>query len=265
MTGVYQRTIGVGVNIGLWDGSVLAKDGSLLYRCIVKRALSYGLSGATVLRAIEGGNHKRVFRSIESEVASNELPVWLQFISSTGEGYSWAASLANLVSDKGVVVLSEHLDFTSGNSPQITHSNRAGEGESLASEVPAQESSPQVTSHRTARDDASYPGLQVSIYTLEKNKVNGKPVYQAVAEYLRRHDTAWVATMRGVYGYGEDRLVRFNGWFHREDTPVMMIVVDEESKLAPLVSGLIALVGSQAVVVTASVRWIHPLRVSASH
>lgn len=225
----------LGISIGIWNGSQTGRGGRLLYRALLEDAMNQGLQGGTAWRVIEGGNQRGIFRSIESEVASNGLPVWLQFIDNADRGLRWLPSATRIVGDGGMIVLDKH------NHRQLHFESTAEGG-----------------SQTVLTDAVATQGIQVTIYTLETNKVHGKLVYQAVAEYLRHRDVLWVATMRGLGGFGEGREIRESGWFRKQDTPIMMVVVDKAEKISPLLGGLVELVGNQGTVVRTEVSWVHP-------
>lgn len=246
----------ISVSVGIWNGSRFAPDGTLLYRKLLSTAVEYGLHGGTVWRVIEGGNRHGVFRSIESEVASNELPVWIQFIDQTPRVNRWLPLIQSLLVGKGVIVINRQLALgkvvsmtSDSNKTPVGEKNGQEDGISMSAVNSANES---VVQHVTT------PGLQITIYTLEKSKVNGKPLYQAVAEYLRQRNILWVATMRGLYGFGESRTVRQPGWLNKLDTPVMLVAADREEKLRPHLAGLVDLVGNEGFVVTSPVSWMEP-------
>ena len=247
------------VSVGIWNGSRSTSDGTLLYRKLLSEAMIHGIRGGTVWRVIEGGNRGGVFRSIESEVASNELPLWIEFIDQAPTVQSWLPTAQRLLAGCGVIVLNpevqQGLSFTGGETPT---SGLNSEGGDLAVNQQEHTESGRTNVGENQAGLSTVKGLQITIYTLERAKVNGKPLYQAAAEYLRHRDILWVATMRGLYGYGESRAIRQAGWFNKVDTPVMMVAADKEEKLAPHVAGLVELVGSSGFVVTSPVKWMEP-------
>lgn len=243
----------LGISIGIWNGSQTGRGGSLLYRTLLEDALKDGLQGGTAWRVIEGGNHRGVFRSIESEVVSNELPVWLQFIDRSDPILRWIRSAKEILADGGIIVLDNQLH------------GQIEAGVKRIERIEPRERVERVEqrlagggSQAVSTDPWTAQGMQVTIYTLEKNKVHGKLIYQAVAEYLRHRDVLWVATMRGLGGFGDGREIRQSGWFRKEDTPIMMVVVDKTEKLSPHLAGLVELVGDQGIVVSSEVTWVHP-------
>ena len=70
------------------------------------------------------------------------------------------------------------------------------------------------------------------IFIGEDDKWHEKRLYDALVESLRAHDIAGVTVYRGISGYGAHRR------FHKEkrmslssDRPIMLSVVDEETKI----------------------------------
>jgi len=70
------------------------------------------------------------------------------------------------------------------------------------------------------------------IYIGEADQWKDKPLYKALVEAIRANDIAGVTVYRGICGYGAHRR------FHKEkrlslssDLPIMLSVVDEESKI----------------------------------
>jgi PII-like signaling protein len=70
------------------------------------------------------------------------------------------------------------------------------------------------------------------IFIGESDRWRGKPLHDALVESLRAHDIAGVTVYRGISGYGAHRR------FHTErrmslssDQPIMLSVIDDESKI----------------------------------
>jgi Uncharacterized conserved protein len=74
--------------------------------------------------------------------------------------------------------------------------------------------------------------LLVRIYIGESDKWEGKPLYQAIVERLRKEHIAGATVLRGIDGFGAHahlhttRLLRLS-----EDLPVLIEVVDAEERL----------------------------------
>lgn len=232
----------VAVKIGIWDGSATSPRGQLLYRRLLAEALALGMSGGTVSSQVEGSHRRATFRTVESEVSSNELPVWLEFVVDGAAVSPFLRKASALLQDRGIVVCEEVQTW--GRQPSL----RASSSESKGGQRTMSEAM------RTVQN-----GLQVQIYTLEGNKIEGKPVYQAVAEFLRARDICWISTARGLCGFGDSRQIRKAGWFVKKDeVPIVMTVLDVTERLEPHLPELAELVGDAALISATPVAWIHP-------
>jgi uncharacterized protein len=87
-------------------------------------------------------------------------------------------------------------------------------------------------------------GLLVRIYIGESDHWHGRPLYQAIVELLRERKIAGATVMRGIEGFGAKshlhttRILRLS-----EDLPVLIEIVDEESRLRAILPELDAMVG----------------------
>ncbi|MFV2062039.1 MAG: DUF190 domain-containing protein [Chloroflexota bacterium] len=74
--------------------------------------------------------------------------------------------------------------------------------------------------------------LLVRIYVGESDKFQGRPLYQAIVEFLRERGLAGTTVLRGIEGFGRNarlhttRILRLS-----EDLPILIEVVDEEEKI----------------------------------
>ena len=85
--------------------------------------------------------------------------------------------------------------------------------------------------------------LLLRIYIGESDKWHGRPLYQAVVELLRERGVAGATVLRGIEGYGAKahlhttRILRLS-----EDLPVLIEVVDDETRLRAILPELDAMV-----------------------
>lgn len=81
--------------------------------------------------------------------------------------------------------------------------------------------------------------VRLTIYLGESDVFEGKPAYKAVVHFLRERGV-WGATVtRGVYGFGKrSRLHAATPLRLSEDMPVVVVAVDSEKKVQPLVPEL---------------------------
>jgi PII-like signaling protein len=88
------------------------------------------------------------------------------------------------------------------------------------------------------------PALLVRIYIGEADHHEGKPLYQAIVEFLRARGMAGATVLRGIEGYGANarlhttRLLRLS-----EDLPLLIEVVDQEDRMRAILPELDEMVG----------------------
>jgi uncharacterized protein len=86
-------------------------------------------------------------------------------------------------------------------------------------------------------------GLLVRIYIGESDHWHGRPLYQAIVEFLREKHIAGATVLRGIEGFGArsrlhtTRILRLS-----EDLPILIEIVDEESRLRAILPELDAMV-----------------------
>ena len=96
--------------------------------------------------------------------------------------------------------------------------------------------------------DLTGTGLLVRIYIGEQDQWKGKPLYQALVEFLREQGVAGATVLRGIEGFGAHarlhttRLLRLS-----EDLPILVEVVDREERLRALLPTLDEMVGGGLV------------------
>jgi PII-like signaling protein len=85
--------------------------------------------------------------------------------------------------------------------------------------------------------------LLVRIYIGESDHFHGRPLYQAIVEFLRERHFAGATVLRGIEGFGAKshlhttRILRLS-----EDLPVVIEIVDEETRLRSILPELDAMV-----------------------
>lgn len=237
------------LRVGLWNGSSTCERGRTLYQVLLTEALKAGLRGGTTSGSVEGSRSTRAFRTVESEVSSNELPVFLEFVDELEKLEQWIPACKERIKDDGVIVLEGGHVWGGRGFGEIK-----GEGGPTVKE-------PQhyLRAQHAPLDEKAYNGLQVQIFTLERNTIQGKPVYQAAAEFLRKKGILWISTTRGVAGFGDQRRIHQAHWlFRRNDVPIVTTVLDRAEKLERWLPSLVEFVGDTAFVVSKSVVWHHP-------
>jgi hypothetical protein len=90
--------------------------------------------------------------------------------------------------------------------------------------------------------------ILLRIYIGESDKLEGKPLYQYIVEYLRQQHFAGVTVLRGLAGYGLSSKIHSSDLLTlSSDLPIVIEVIDTHEKIVELkqayeawdVSGLI--------------------------
>ncbi len=198
-------TQGPAKKVTVYVGDGVHHHGEPLYLAVLNYLFYRGVSGATVTKGIAGfgaDHHMHTTRILE---LSESLPVKIEFVETTEALDTLLPKLLQMV-DEGLVEI------------QDTTILKAAAGRAPAPDLPP------VTLQGKAK--------LMHIYIGEDDRWRGKPLYDALVESLRANDIAGVTVYRGISGYGAHRR------FHKEkrlslssDLPVMLSVVDEESKI----------------------------------
>jgi PII-like signaling protein len=232
------------LKIGLWNGADTDWRGTLLYKALLQDAIRAGVRGGTAWGAVEGSKSSRTFRTVESEVTSNELPVLMEFVDTLDVLEPFIHGCQKRLGEKGVMVVELGQAWW--------HARRGGDNNVNPQERPS-------SGQTEPLSGAQYDGLQVQIFTLEQNQIDGRPVYQAVAEFLRNRGILWISTARGIAGFGEQRKMRQRRWWmQRSDVPVVMTILDKVDRLEACLPELAEYLGDQGFVVSKPVVWHWP-------
>jgi len=92
------------------------------------------------------------------------------------------------------------------------------------------------------------PALLARIYVGEADRHHGRPLHQAIVEYLRDRGIAGATVFRGVEGYGASsrlhtsRILRLS-----EDLPLLIEIVDQEDRLRAILPELDEMIGDGLV------------------
>lgn len=249
------RLDGAALKIGLWNGAAM-REGALLYRRLMESARAEGIRGGTAILQVEGSGGGRVFRSIENEAASNALPIWLEWMDERARIAAWLPRALSELRGEGVCAMAEVTLWSTGlqvagtSQPVVRVGRRAGQRADVR---------PATYTTEDRRTVSGVPGLEIRVYTHEGVFLNGKPIYQAVAEWLRRRGVLWFATTRAAAGYGGDGMFRRAGVLpFRQDAPVVMTILDLHDHAIAWLPEFQALLGSAALVVSAEVTLYRP-------
>ncbi len=96
-------------------------------------------------------------------------------------------------------------------------------------------------------------GKLVRIFVGESDKVNHRPLYEAIVQSARQKGLAGATVLRGVEGYGADSRVIHTAKILRlsEDLPIVIEIVDTEEKIRaflPEVDSMIELAHSGGMI-----------------
>jgi len=198
-------TQGRAKKVTVYVGEDVRHHGEALYLAVLNYLFYHGVSGATVTKGVAGfgpDHHLHTARILE---ASENLPIKIEFVETAAKTEEMLPKLLQIVWE-GLI---EIQDTT------ILKASSAA--------VP-----PPPLPHVALRGKAT----MMRIYIGEDDTWRGKKLYDAIVESLRANDIAGVTVYRGICGYGAHRR------FHREkrmslsrDLPVMLSVVDEDSKI----------------------------------
>lgn len=99
----------------------------------------------------------------------------------------------------------------------------------------------------------------VRIHFGENDRWNGRPLYEAIVEEARRLDLAGATVYRGIEGYGASTRIHRKHLLTSSDLPIMVSIVDEESKIQRFLPSVEAMVkeGLVAVSDVEVIRYVH--------
>jgi PII-like signaling protein len=97
----------------------------------------------------------------------------------------------------------------------------------------------------------SGPAKRLTIYVDEIDKVRGKPVYEAILDFLYKNGISGASVFRGVAGYGGDGVVHRAKILELSDNlPLKIEVLESAAKLEPLMPELLQMVGKGLIEVS---------------
>jgi PII-like signaling protein len=191
--------------VTVYVGEDVHHRGEPLYLAVLNYLFYHGVSGATVTKGVAGfgaDHHMHTARILE---LSENLPVKIEFVEAPETLDALLPKLLQLVGE-GLVEIQDTTILKAATA----------------------HATPPVLPHVALRGKAKL----IRIFVGEDDKWHGKNLYDAIVESLRANDIAGVTVYRGICGYGAHRR------FHKEkrlslssDLPIMLSVVDEESKI----------------------------------
>lgn len=215
-------------------GEDVHHHGEALYMAILNFLFYRGVAGATVTKGIAGfgADHKlhtdRILRLAEN------LPIRIEFVESAVKVDALLPKLYELAGTGIIDVQDTTVVKPTAAQPAVT---------------------PEPT-HVTLQGRAKL----MRIYIGENDTWHGKPLHEAITESLRANDLAGATVYRGIHGYGA------HGRFRREkppagahDLPIMLSVIDEESKIRGYLPLLDEMIGEGLVVLSdvEVIRYVH--------
>ena len=99
--------------------------------------------------------------------------------------------------------------------------------------------------------------LQVQIF-FEKDELKGaQPLYEYIVQFLMKKKIKGATVFEGKFGYGDDkRLNRPDALFSFDQTPMMIVFIDEEEKVKVALTALRKELKTTFIVTTKVEAWI---------
>ncbi|MDD3994383.1 MAG: DUF190 domain-containing protein [Dehalococcoidales bacterium] len=86
--------------------------------------------------------------------------------------------------------------------------------------------------------------LMVRIFIGESDKVDGKPLYQALVEKLRQEQISGATVLRGILGYGARSIIHTANILQlSHDLPVIIEVVDTQENIERVLPHIESIIG----------------------
>ncbi len=105
-----------------------------------------------------------------------------------------------------------------------------------------------------------FAGRMLRIHFGEDDKLQGKPLYEAILAKCQELDIAEAIVFRGIEGYGSGSRIRRSGhWSFSKDAPIQLSIVDTEEQIARLIPFLDAVV-EEGVVASSTVKAVRYTR-----
>ena len=217
-------TQGPARKVTVYVGEDVHHHGEPLYLAVVNYLFYHGVSGATVTKGVAGFGPDRHLHTARILEVSENLPMKIEFVETQDALDTLLPKLLQMVGE-GLIEVQDTtiLKTATANAPTPVL--------------------PHVALHGRAK--------LMRIFIGEDDKWRGKPLHDAIVESLRANDIAGATVYRGICGYGAHRR------FHKgkrlslsSDLPVMLSVVDEETKIRAYLPVLDQMVREGLVVVS---------------
>ncbi len=194
--------VGPAQRVTVFVGESQQYHGRSAYMAVFDFLFHHRIAGATLTRGIAGFGAQHRIHTADMLAASENLPIKIEFVEQPEKVRELLPKIRDMIGDGMITVQPVEVYF-------------AGPAAKPAEAPPA--------AHLALRG----PGKLMRIYISDKDKLQGRPLYEAVVESLRAHDIAGVTVYRGIAGYGTgERLDKGQG-----GVPVMLSVVDTEERI----------------------------------
>jgi len=200
---------GAAKKVSIYVGEDQQYHGHSAYAAILDFLFYRGVSGATIMRGIAGfGADHHIHTTRLVELAEN-LPVKIEFVETAERAQELLPKLQELAGT-GLIEIQDTTVVK-----------------------------PAETSKRQPQTETPHPlktegkAKLMRIFFGENDKWHDKPLHDALVEALRANDIAGVTVYRGILGYGANRRIHKDKTLAlSHDRPIMMAVIDTETKLA---------------------------------
>ncbi|HEX8815651.1 MAG TPA: DUF190 domain-containing protein [Terriglobales bacterium] len=199
---------GAAKKVSIYVGEDQQYHGHSVYAAILDFLFYRGVSGATIIRGIAGfGADHHIHTTRLVELAKN-LPVKIEFIETPERVEELLPKLQELAGT-GLIEIQDTI---------VVKPAETSKGKSQSEPHPLK---------------TEGKAKLMRIYFGENDKWQGKPLQEALVEALRANEIAGVTVYRGILGYGANRRIHKDKTLAlSHDRPIMLAVIDSETKLA---------------------------------
>ncbi len=205
--------------------------GRSLYNALLELFQHRGLAGATVSRGIAGFTGHGAIHTINLVDLAGDLPVRIEIVDSAEAIERVLPDVYDMV-EKGLVEVQDTtvIKFATGQKPAAAPS---GKGDLMRLIGKAK---------------------MLSVYIGQDDKWEGQPLYEAIVKRAAQLDIAGATVYRGVLGYGaHKRIHRHKTLALSSDDPIMIAMVDEETKINTMLAALETMVSGGCMIAISEV------------
>ena len=106
--------------------------------------------------------------------------------------------------------------------------------------------------------DITGPGKRVRIYFGERDHYDGRPLWNALLEYLRKEGAAGATVLRGVAGFGAHSRIHTASLVELSaDLPLILEWVDSSKQVERLLPGIVAMLEGTGGLLTTEPAEVH--------